>query len=54
MGKGGGDDHGDMTTIVLPGRDEKKKTKTKKKKTYLNGFGWVWVWLWLLGVQQSG
>jgi len=30
VGKGGGDDHGDMTTIVLPGRDEKKKTKTKK------------------------
>ncbi len=29
-GKGGGDDRGDMTAIVLPGRDEKKKTKTKK------------------------
>ena len=29
-GEGGGDDCGDMTTIVLPGRDEKKKTKTKK------------------------
>ncbi len=29
-GKGGGDDCGDMTAIVLPGRDEKKKTKTKK------------------------
>ncbi len=29
-GEGGGDDCGDMTAIVLPGRDEKKKTKTKK------------------------
>ncbi len=29
-GEGGGDDCGDMTTIVLPGQDEKKKTKTKK------------------------
>src|SRR6266702_5542872 len=29
-GEGGGDDCGDMTAIVLPGQDEKKKTKTKK------------------------
>src|SRR6266702_7486802 len=29
-GEGGGDDCSDMTAIVLPGQDEKKKTKTKK------------------------